>query len=92
MRKICVNSSLDFLRRNKNIKFNDDVDDYEYKLQSTQTNVLDKLAAEDLLDVLNELPEGYKTVFNLFVIDGYSHKEIAEQLEISLLLQKFAPL
>lgn len=84
VRKICVNSSLDFLRRNKNIKFNDDVDDYEYKLQSTQTNVLDKLAAEDLLDVLNELPEGYKTVFNLFVIDGYSHKEIAEQLEISV--------
>ena len=84
VRKICVNSSLDYLRKNKNLKFNDDVDEIGYKLESTQTNVLQDLAAEDLMAVLNELPEGYKAVFNLFVIDGFSHKEIAEQLEISV--------
>ena len=84
IRRICVNTSLDYIRRTKNLRLNDDVEDIEYKLTSTHENVLDKMAAEDLLDVLNELPEGYKAVFNLFVIDGYSHKEISEQLEISI--------
>lgn len=84
VRKICVNSSLDYLRKNKNLKFNDDVSELEYKLQSTETNILEELAAEDLMGILSQLPEGYKAVFNLFVIDGFSHKEIAEQLEISV--------
>ena len=84
VRKICVNSSLDYLRRTRKLKLNDDVEELEYKLESQQTNVLQDLAAEDLMGILNELPEGYKAVFNLFVIDGYSHKEIAEQLEISV--------
>lgn len=84
VRKICVNASLDYLRKNKNLKFNDDVEELEYKLESTETNVLQDLAAEDLMGILNQLPEGYKAVFNLFVIDGFSHKEIAEQLDISV--------
>lgn len=41
------------------------------------------LEAEDLLKMVNDLPTGYRMVFNLYAIDGYSHKEIAEQLEIS---------
>lgn len=84
IRKICVNSSLDYIRRTKNLKLNDDVEEVEYKLSSNQETVLERLAAEDLMEILNELPMGYKAVFNLFVIDGFSHKEIAEQLQISV--------
>ena len=43
----------------------------------------DHLEAEDLLQMIQELPTGYRIVFNLYAIDGYSHKEIAEQLGIS---------
>ena len=41
------------------------------------------LEEEDLLNLLNHIPEGCKTVFNLFVIEGYGHKEIAKMLNIS---------
>ena len=43
----------------------------------------DHLEAEDLLKMIQELPTGYRIVFNLYAIDGYSHKEIADQLGIS---------
>lgn len=41
-----------------------------------------KLSAEDIMKLVAELPTGYKVVFNLYAIEGYSHKEIAEQLDI----------
>lgn len=43
----------------------------------------DHLAEEDLLQLIQQLPSGYRTVFNLYAIDGYTHKEIAEKLGIS---------
>ena len=43
----------------------------------------DTLEAEELLKLINELPVGYRTVFNLYAIEGYNHAEIAEQLSIS---------
>jgi RNA polymerase sigma-70 factor (ECF subfamily) len=43
----------------------------------------DHLQAEDLLKLIAQLPTGYRTVFNLYAIEGYSHKEIAERLNIS---------
>ena len=42
-----------------------------------------QLEAEDLQKLIDQLPTGYKTVFNLYAIEGFSHKEIAEKLEIS---------
>jgi RNA polymerase sigma-70 factor (ECF subfamily) len=49
--------------------------DYQY--------LSDHLEAEDLLNMIQELPAGYRMVFNLYAIDGFSHKEIADQLNIS---------
>ena len=46
-------------------------------------NPLQHLTEEQILAVIQELPAGYRTVFNLFVIDGFGHNEIAEQLDIS---------
>jgi RNA polymerase sigma-70 factor (ECF subfamily) len=43
----------------------------------------DHLQTEDLMQMISELPVGYRTVFNLYAIEGYSHKEIAEQLNIN---------
>jgi RNA polymerase sigma-70 factor (ECF subfamily) len=47
------------------------------------TNPDNNLLANELLTIINQLPEGKKTVFNLYVVEGYSHKEIAEMLGIS---------
>lgn len=43
----------------------------------------DQLEAEDLMRLITELPDGYRTVFNMYVIEGYTHQEIAERLGIS---------
>ncbi len=48
-----------------------------------EVNILDKLAEEELLRIIAQLPEGYRQVFNLYVIDGFSHKEIATILNIT---------
>lgn len=82
IRRIIVNTALDQIR--KNAKFQDNValDDVDYKLE-LKGNVLEQLAAEDLLELINEMPEGYKVVFNMFAIEGYSHKEIAKELNVS---------
>lgn len=82
IRRIVVNTALDQIR--KNAKFQDNValDDVDYKLE-LKGNVLENLAAEDLLVLINEMPAGYKVVFNMFAIEGYSHKEIAQELNVS---------
>lgn len=81
IRRIVVNESLTYLRRNRNMYLETELEaaDYEPDYQSLS----DSLEAEDLLKMISELPSGYRIVFNLYAIDGYSHKEIAEQLGIS---------
>ena len=54
-----------------------------YQGRGLATAICDHLEAEELLSMVQELPVGYRIVFNLYAIDGYSHKEIAEQLGIS---------
>jgi len=44
---------------------------------------IDELAYEDLISIIQQLPAGYKIVFNMYAIEGYSHKEIAEEMGIS---------
>jgi RNA polymerase sigma factor (sigma-70 family) len=81
IRKIVVNEALTYLRRNRSMYVEIDLEqaDYEPDYQSLS----DHLETEDLLRIIQELPTGYRIVFNLYAIDGYSHKEIADQLGIS---------
>ena len=48
------------------------------------SQAIDKLATQDLLKLVQKLPDGYRTVFNLYAIEGYNHKEISEELGISV--------
>ncbi|MCL9804987.1 sigma-70 family RNA polymerase sigma factor [Flavobacterium amniphilum] len=79
-RKITVNHCLYQLR--KNVNFNLYLEDTKLQIQP-QSAEETPLEEEDLLKLLNYIPEGCKTVFNLFVIEGYGHKEIAAMLNIS---------
>ena len=81
VRKIIVNEALSYLRKNKSMYLETDLEaaDREPDLDHLGS----QLEAEDLLKLVAELPPGYKIVFNMYAIDGYAHKEIAEELGIS---------
>ena len=81
VRRIVVNESLSYLRKNKTMYLETDLEnaDREGSQQALDTD----LEAEDLLRMIAELPPGYKMVFNLYAIDGFSHQEIAEQIGIT---------
>ncbi|HRI78847.1 MAG TPA: sigma-70 family RNA polymerase sigma factor [Cyclobacteriaceae bacterium] len=81
VRKIVVNESLSFLRKNKSMYVETEIEAADHEPDLGRVD--NQLEAEDLLKMVSELPSGYRIVFNLYAIDGYSHKEIADQLGIS---------
>ncbi len=81
VRRIMVNQALMFLRKNNNFKLSVEISNITLP---TRAVVEDNLAAKDILDLLNMLPTGYRTIFNMYVIEGYKHREIAEILGISI--------
>lgn len=56
----------------------------EYYDEPVNEKVIDSLSAKEIVGLIQQLPEGYRVIFNLFAIEGYSHKEIAEQLGIAI--------
>ncbi len=58
--------------------------DQVYNIQNQEEDANSRLARHDLLKLVQQLPDGYRTVFNLYAIEGYGHKEIAQMLEISI--------
>ncbi len=83
IRRVVINSCLRYIRKRKNLVFNDFSDEAVQAIPSNEDIVSD-LEAKDLVRLMQKLPEGYRVVFNLYVIEGYSHKEISEQLGISV--------
>jgi RNA polymerase sigma factor (sigma-70 family) len=81
IRKIVVNESLTHLRRNRSMYLETELEQADR--EPDYDRLSDHLETEDLLNIIQELPAGYRIVFNMYAIDGYSHKEIAEQLGIS---------
>ncbi len=81
-RRIIVNSAIDHFRRNKKHQHHMEVDQ-ALGLESDDVSALDQLSEEDLMTVVRALPNAYQTVFVLYVLEGYKHHEIAEQLGIS---------
>jgi RNA polymerase sigma-70 factor (ECF subfamily) len=81
VRRIMVNESLTQLRKSRNMYLETDISNADREPHYDQH--ANQLEAEDLIAMIQELPAGYRAVFNMFAIDGYSHKEIAEQLGIT---------
>lgn len=81
MKRIMVNESLSYIRKNKYMYLEVDIEKAER--EPDYSMLTDQLEAKDLLKLIQDLPVGYRTVFNLYAIEGYSHKEIAEQLGIN---------
>src|SRR5579871_787630 len=81
VRRVVVNESLTYLRKNKNMYLEIDIEAAAY--EPDYQRLENQLEADDLMKMIEALPVGYRTVFNLYAIDGYSHQEIADQLGIS---------
>jgi len=81
MRRIFVNTSIEHFR--KKVKLYNVTEVQENTIEDSDLNILDTLAEKDIIILVNELSPGYKTVFNMHVIEGYSHKEIADMLGIT---------
>jgi RNA polymerase sigma factor (sigma-70 family) len=76
-----INEAIRSLKKRKLIDFNEDVK--QLKVAHEDANGLQQMQAADIVRMIEKLPTGYRTVFNLYVIEGYSHKEIAGMLGIS---------
>lgn len=83
VRRVFVTTALEHLRQNNALKHSADLDDFHSTFEDTQPSIIDAITADELLNCVAKLPEGYRTVFNLYAIEGYSHAEIAEMLQIS---------
>lgn len=81
MKTVMINNSIDIFR--KNSKFIKTEDEIEYVTDSTIPNVYSDLECEYIMKAIQKLPEGYRLVFNLYEIEGYSHKEVGEKLGIN---------
>ena len=82
IRRIMVNTALDQIRKNGKLLGDMNIDDVGYKIENNSF-VFEGLIAEDLMKLVQAMPTGYKVVFNMFAIEGYTHFEIAQTLGIS---------
>ncbi|MCK6611742.1 MAG: sigma-70 family RNA polymerase sigma factor [Bacteroidia bacterium] len=85
--RIMVNHALNQIRKNKKMMFEriDDLGEelHPEELEEEATDSLEQLEPEKVLKLMNQLPEGYRTILNLFAVEGFSHKQISSMLGIS---------
>jgi RNA polymerase sigma-70 factor (ECF subfamily) len=81
MRRIMINTSIDFYRKEMRHR-SDDIEAAEYKI-AEDTDIASNYAAQEILKAIQLLPPAYRAVFNLYAIEGYSHKEVADALGIT---------
>ncbi len=82
LRRIMINTAIDYYRKNE--KHFHSVDISYAKDEWQEYDIIDTIAEQDIIALVQSLPPSYRVVFNLYVIEGYKHEEIAEQLNISV--------
>jgi len=80
MARIVVNESLKYLKESNKIVFEEFPDNFDSKEEEPDTS---EITTEQIYQAIRELPDGYRTIFNLYVLEDKSHKEIAELLNIT---------
>jgi RNA polymerase sigma-70 factor (ECF subfamily) len=87
MRRIIVNTAITNYRKNVKHYHNSNLDDIN-EYEDYTLNDVTEFSLEEMLNVIQSLSPGYRMVFNMFAIEGYSHKEIAEMLNIDIATSK----
>jgi len=80
--RVMINAGITFLKKQSWAKSMGDVSE-AYGLSTDEETVYEKIAAKELTHMVQRLPTGYRLVFNMYVVEGYSHKEIAQALGVS---------
>lgn len=80
LKRITVNAAIKILQKRKATIIG--IANDQHEIVSQDISVLSELNTEDLLKLINQLPDGYRMIFNLYVIEGYTHDEIADMLKI----------
>lgn len=80
LRKTVVNTAIDYFRVNKKYMFNVEIN--EAYAEETDADVINEITAQEIFELLQQLPDKYRITFNLFELEGYSHEEISEMLNI----------
>jgi len=89
MKRIMVNTAINYLKSNKKFRLEEEfnsnsVDHSQDAFEDERVEVDREINQEALIGIINELPSGYKLVFNMYVMEGYAHQEIADSLGISV--------
>jgi RNA polymerase sigma-70 factor (ECF subfamily) len=83
VRRTIINTAINYYKKNLKHRSNADIDKIVIYEKSDDVSAIDQLSAGELMKLISELPDGYRAVFNLYVIEGYQHNEIGELLNIS---------
>jgi len=83
LRKIMVYTAIDHFRKNQKHRVVTELDNVVYQVAAVNEDAIDRLSHEEIIRAIQELSPGYRTVLNLFIIEGLSHEEISNRLGIS---------
>lgn len=84
IRRIMINTAITFYRKNLKHAFHDDVSESHDLSADLGPDHNSEFSQSELLEAISRLPAGYKLVFNMYVVEGYKHKEIADELGIDI--------
>lgn len=84
MKRIIVNTAITYYHKNIKHRYHDDIDEINDSKVASTGAYDSEFTRDELLHVIRKLPDGYRVVFNLYAIEGYKHKEIAEILNIDM--------
>ncbi len=84
MKRIMINTAIDHLRKNNQRFLIVEISDYQLNTADEMESAIDSMTYKELMAIIQRLSPVYKAVFNLFVIDGFKHEEIAKQLRITV--------
>jgi RNA polymerase sigma factor (sigma-70 family) len=82
VRRIMVFTAINFFK-NRTRKFQEDLDSEGYDAPF-EDSVVDKISAKEIITLIQQLPEGYRVIFNLYAVEGYTHKEIGDMMGIAV--------
>ena len=84
MKSIMVNTAIDHFRKNNKNYLVSEMEESHFEMEHEGENAIDKMTFKEIMELVNRLSPVYRTIFNLFVLDGFKHEEIASQLNISV--------
>ncbi|WP_207431404.1 sigma-70 family RNA polymerase sigma factor [Sabulibacter ruber] len=82
MRQIFINTAINHYHKNKKYQEQLDYSTVEEVVPNDE-DIISTLSGQELMGIINQLPEGYRLVFNLYIVEGFNHREIADMLQIA---------